>query len=88
VASRLAREEKIGGGTTKLALREAMSTVLPQAAAERAKLGFPVPIGFWLKGEMYGFAERLLREARTDEWIDRQAALSLRAGKPPSSAGS
>jgi asparagine synthase (glutamine-hydrolysing) len=77
VASRLAREEKIGGGTTKLALREAMSTVLPQAAAERAKLGFPVPIGFWLKGEMYGFAERLLREARTDEWIDRQAALSL-----------
>ncbi|HUY51630.1 MAG TPA: asparagine synthase-related protein [Streptosporangiaceae bacterium] len=86
VASRLAREEKIGAGTTKAALREAMSAVLPKAAAERAKLGFPVPIGYWLKGEMYGFAERLLREARTDEWIDRQAALALlerfRAGEP------
>jgi asparagine synthase (glutamine-hydrolysing) len=86
VAARLAREEKIGGGTTKLALRQAMAAVLPQAAAERAKLGFPVPIGHWLKGEMYGWAERLLREARTDEWIDRDAALSLlerfRAGEP------
>ncbi len=86
VASRLAREEKIAAGTTKLALREAMGAVLPQAAAERAKLGFPVPIGFWLKGEMYGYAERLLVQARTDQWIDRQAALSLlqrfRAGEP------
>ncbi len=86
VASRLAREEKIAAGTTKLALRQAMSSVLPQAAAERAKLGFPVPIGFWLKGEMYGYAERLLREARTDQWIDRQAALGMlerfRAGDP------
>jgi asparagine synthase (glutamine-hydrolysing) len=77
VASRLAREEKIAAGTTKLALRQAMSSVLPQAAAERAKLGFPVPIGFWLKGEMYGYAERVLREARTDEWIERRAALGL-----------
>jgi asparagine synthase (glutamine-hydrolysing) len=77
VAARLAREEKIGNGTTKSALREAMSAVLPKAAAERAKLGFPVPIGFWLKGEMYGFADQLLREAQTDQWIDGAAALSL-----------
>ena len=77
VAARLAREEKIGAGTTKLALRQAMASVLPQAAAERAKLGFPVPIGHWLKGDMYGFADRLLREAKTDEWIDRDAALSM-----------
>jgi asparagine synthase (glutamine-hydrolysing) len=86
VAARLAREEKIGNGTTKLALREAMSEVLPKAAAERAKLGFPVPVGFWLKGEMYGFAERLLREAQTGQWIDQAAALAMlerfRAGDP------
>jgi asparagine synthase (glutamine-hydrolysing) len=80
VASRLAREEKIGSGTTKLALRTAMSEVLPQAAAERAKLGFPVPIGHWLQGEAYGFAEWLLREAQTEEWVDRQAALHMLAG--------
>src|SRR5215475_13287758 len=51
VAARLVRDEKIGGGTTKAALREAMSEVLPPAAAQRAKLGFPVPIGHWLKGD-------------------------------------
>jgi len=86
VASRLSRTEKIGAGTTKLALRSAMSEVLPKAAAERAKLGFPVPIGHWLTGESYGFAERLLREAQTDEWINREEALrlleGLRAGEP------
>ena len=86
VAARLARTEKIAAGTTKLALRTAMSEVLPKAAAERAKLGFPVPIGHWLTGEAYGFAEQLLREAQTDEWINRQEALSLlerlRAGEP------
>jgi asparagine synthase (glutamine-hydrolysing) len=86
VAARLAREEKIGQGTTKLALRTAMSEVLPKAAAERAKLGFPVPVGHWLRGGCYGFADRLLREAQTGEWIDRAAALRLlerfRAGDP------
>jgi len=86
VASRLSRTEKIGAGTTKLALRSAMSEVLPKAAAERAKLGFPVPIGHWLTGESYGFAEQLLREAQTDEWINREEALrlleGLRAGEP------
>jgi asparagine synthase (glutamine-hydrolysing) len=86
VASRLSRTEKIGSGTTKLALRSAMSEVLPKAAAERAKLGFPVPIGHWLTGESYGFAEQLLREAQTGEWINREEALrlleGLRAGEP------
>jgi asparagine synthase (glutamine-hydrolysing) len=77
VAARLAREEKIGAGTTKTALRAAMSEVLPRAAAQRAKLGFPVPIGHWLKGDAYGFADRLLREAQTDEWINREAAVGL-----------
>ncbi len=97
VASRLARDEKIspgrgiGGvyaGTTKRALRTAMSEVLPKAAAERTKLGFPVPIGHWLKADAdaYGFADRLLREAQTGQWIDHQAALgqlqAFRAGDP------
>ena len=86
VAAVLAREEKIGAGTTKAALRPAMSEVLPPAAAQRAKLGFPVPIGHWLKGDAYGVAEQLLREAQTGEWVNREAALKLlerfRAGEP------
>ncbi len=77
VAAQLAKEEKTGGGTTKHALREAMSELLPRPAVDRAKLGFPVPVGHWLKGQMYEFAERLLREARTDEWVNRAAALDM-----------
>ena len=86
VAGRLARREKIGSDTTKVALRQAVSSVLPRAVTVRAKLAFPVPIGQWLKGEAWEFADRLLREAQTEEWIDRAAALLLlrrfHAGRP------
>jgi asparagine synthase (glutamine-hydrolysing) len=77
VASQLAKEEKTGGGTTKRALREAMSELLPRSAVERAKLGFPVPVGHWLKGQMHEFAHRLLQQAATDEWVNRAAALDM-----------
>ena len=43
VAARLAREEKIGAGTTKLALRQAMSQVLPKAAARACQARVPRP---------------------------------------------
>jgi asparagine synthase (glutamine-hydrolysing) len=86
VASRLARVEKTAAGTTKFALREAVGAVLPQAAAERAKLGFPVPLGQWLAGGMYGFAEQVIRTAQTGRWLNKGAALDVlrrfRAGDP------
>ncbi|HUK69229.1 MAG TPA: asparagine synthase (glutamine-hydrolyzing) [Streptosporangiaceae bacterium] len=86
VAAQLAKEEKTGGGTTKYALREAMSELLPRSAVQRAKLGFPVPVGHWLKGQMHEFAHRLLSEAQTGEWVNRAAALDLlsryRSGEP------
>ena len=86
VASRLARVEKTAAGTTKFALREAVGDLLPQAAAERAKLGFPVPLGHWLSGGMYGFAEQVVRTAQTGQWLNKAAATELlrrfRAGDP------
>ena len=86
VASRLARVEKTAAGTTKFALREAVGDLLPQAAAERAKLGFPVPLGHWLSGGMYGFAEQVIRTAQTGQWLNKAAATELlrrfRAGDP------
>jgi asparagine synthase (glutamine-hydrolysing) len=77
VAARLARVEKTAAGTTKFALREAVGELLPQAAAERPKLGFPVPLGYWLRGGMYGFAEQVVRTAQTGQWLDQRAALDL-----------
>ena len=86
VASRLARVEKTAAGTTKFALREAIGDLLPQAAAERAKLGFPVPLGHWLSGGMYGFAEQVIRTAQTGQWLNKAAATEVlrrfRAGDP------
>src|SRR6202042_3478556 len=73
VAARLARVEKTAAGTTKFALREAVGALLPQATAERAKLGFPVPIGYWLGGGMYGYAEGVIRTGQTGQWLDKAA---------------
>ncbi len=86
VAARLARVEKTAAGTTKFALREAIGDLLPQAAAERAKPGFPVPLGHWLRGGMYGFAEQVVRTAQTGQWLNQRAAADIlrrfRAGDP------
>jgi asparagine synthase (glutamine-hydrolysing) len=86
VAARLARVEKTAAGTTKFALREAVGELLPQAAAERPKLGFPVPLGHWLSGGMYGFAEQVVRTAQTGQWLNKAAATEIlrrfRAGDP------
>jgi asparagine synthase (glutamine-hydrolysing) len=85
-AARLSRVEKTAAGTTKFALREAVSPLLPQAVDERAKLGFPVPIGHWLEGGMYGYAEQVIRTAQTGRWLDQRVALDVlrrfRAGDP------
>jgi len=86
IASRLARAEKTAAGTTKFALREAIGGLLPQVAAERRKLGFPVPIGHWFRGELSGFAEHVIREAHTEEWLDKRAVVDVlrqfRSGDP------
>jgi asparagine synthase (glutamine-hydrolysing) len=77
VASQLTRAEKIAAGTTKFAFREAVGAVLPREATERAKLGFPVPLGHWLTRELSGYAERILVSAQTEEWLNKRAVLNL-----------
>ena len=41
---------KLRGMTTKWILREAMQGRLPAPILERRKMGFPVPVGSWLRG--------------------------------------
>jgi asparagine synthase (glutamine-hydrolysing) len=77
VASRLARAEKTAAGTTKFVLREAVAGLLPPGTAERRKLGFPVPIGHWFRGELSGYADQVIHEARTEEWLDKRAVLDV-----------
>ena len=51
VARTLPKEAKINHETTKPALRLAASTVIPNEAYKKKKLGFPVPLREWMKEE-------------------------------------
>ena len=53
VAKDLPLEEKISETNTKTAFREAAHRYMPAAAAEKKKLGFPVPIRIWLRQDKY-----------------------------------
>jgi asparagine synthase (glutamine-hydrolysing) len=50
-ASRLSTSQLIDGGSKRL-LREAFAPDLPKAVFTRRKMGFAVPIGDWLRGEL------------------------------------
>ena len=49
-AARLPVNLKLRGLTTKYILRRAMRDVLPPEILSRRKMGFPVPVGAWLRG--------------------------------------
>jgi asparagine synthase (glutamine-hydrolysing) len=49
--ARMPREMKLRGNTTKWILREAMKGILPAEILDRPKMGFPVPVGNWFRGE-------------------------------------
>ncbi|MEP6692659.1 MAG: asparagine synthase-related protein, partial [Gemmatimonadaceae bacterium] len=59
-ASALPDEFKIRGMTTKYILREAMRDHLPAAILSRKKMGFPVPVGRWFRGEYRGVVDDLV----------------------------
>ena len=68
-AAGLTPGEKVAPHTTKVALRGAVADLLPAEVVARAKLGFPVPIGRWLRDELFGFAERLFAETEADRYV-------------------
>jgi len=56
---------KLSGLTTKRVLREAMKSVLPASILNRPKMGFPVPLGSWLRGAWNGPAADVLLDPRS-----------------------
>ncbi|MBS7529192.1 asparagine synthase (glutamine-hydrolyzing) [Hazenella sp. IB182353] len=77
VASRIPTKYKIANGTTKHVLREAMKEFLPTHVAQKKKLGFPVPIRYWLKNEFYQWAKDIIEESATSDFIRKSYALQL-----------
>src|SRR5215831_2732725 len=56
---------KLSGLTTKRVLREAMKTVLPASILNRPKMGFPVPLGSWLRDGWHATASAVLLDSRS-----------------------
>jgi asparagine synthase (glutamine-hydrolysing) len=50
-AARMPERLKLRGLTTKWVLRQAMKDRLPEEILSRKKMGFPVPVGSWFRGE-------------------------------------
>jgi asparagine synthase (glutamine-hydrolysing) len=81
VASGLPRAAKLGSldgtATTKLALRKALADIVPPHVLHRRKLGFPVPIRYWLRDEMYDWACGIVRDSQADHLVDLAAVTRM-----------
>ena len=53
VASRIPVKHRVAAGTTKYAMRLAAERHIPESAATKPKLGFPVPVRVWLRQQKY-----------------------------------
>jgi asparagine synthase (glutamine-hydrolysing) len=77
VASTIPLEQKLTRETTKYALRQAMTQIVPTHVLNRRKLGFPVPIRHWLRDEMHDWARNTIQQSQTDALLNKTAVLQL-----------
>jgi asparagine synthase (glutamine-hydrolysing) len=78
---------KLRGLETKYILREAMKGVLPGEILKRRKMGFPVPVGTWLRGgygevvKEYVTSERAMRRGIFNEGYVKEMVARHEAGE-------
>ena len=58
---------RLHGWQTKGVLREALRDLVPREILTRRKMGFPVPMGRWLRGPFWGVVQEFLLGARALE---------------------
>jgi asparagine synthase (glutamine-hydrolysing) len=58
---------KLRGTTTKAVLRKALEPVVPRPILERPKMGFPVPLGRWLRGGFWPVVREFVLSPRAGE---------------------
>ena len=73
-AAQLPVSMKLRGSTTKYILRRASDGVLPTEIIKRKKMGFPVPLGRWLRGSFSHIVDEyvLSERSREREIFDKQ----------------
>lgn len=83
----LAPEQKLRGGRTKFALRNAVRAWLPPGLEQRPKTGFGLPYAGWMSGPLRPLFEHLLASPAAGTLLSRsfrlELALRLRGGRPP-----
>jgi asparagine synthase (glutamine-hydrolysing) len=55
---------RMRGGVTKSLLRDAVRDIVPPEIMKRRKMGFPVPIGNWLRGSFWWMVEEFVLSER------------------------
>ena len=55
---------KLRGTETKAVLRAAVRDLVPQEILARRKMGFPVPVGRWFRGDFWPVVEEFILGAR------------------------
>lgn len=78
-ASTIPTKYKIQGKMTKVTLRQAFADIVPPAAVNRPKRGFPVPTRVWLRGPLAKDVAALLDDPALDEFFDRSFIRKLLA---------
>jgi asparagine synthase (glutamine-hydrolysing) len=64
---RLPTRYKLRGFTTKAVLRAALKDLVPREILKRRKMGFPVPIGAWLRGPFRSMVDEFVLSPRARE---------------------
>jgi asparagine synthase (glutamine-hydrolysing) len=60
----LPARSKVRGWQTKVVLREALRDIIPAEILTRKKMGFPVPVGSWLRGQYASIADEFVTGPR------------------------
>ena len=86
IARRLDTKNKVNARTTKIALRTAAQKVIPNEAYKKKKLGFPVPLREWMRGdELSADIGKAFRSPAAERFFDQKKILKLleqhRSGK-------
>ena len=85
----LPADSKLRGWQTKAILREALRDLIPPQIRTRRKMGFPVPVGSWLKNRFASIVDEFVTGRRTAErtlfnpQFVRALAEEHRAGRAP-----
>lgn len=76
-ARTLAPEDKLSHGTTKYVLRRAFRDLIGEETFVRAKKGYPVPVRYWLKNDLFDWARDIIKNNPCERYINTAEALRL-----------